>query len=189
MERKYIQKVQIFYIIGPMELNITNFDEEITSQCQKILEYTTAFEKQLSFYNPSEKEKTDRILIQLAYAIQKLRKIINPALSTGEIHGLPKDPERPDVLVVDLDRPNWDFKPWLQEKFSTVEGAYESVLENYEMDLSSLQLAPNSGLSPLQYVTERLSYQLKTIRAYSSAILEMFESGNLTVQDVKLEES
>jgi hypothetical protein len=56
----------------------------------------------------------------------------------------------------------------------------------YETDLSKLQLAPNSGMTPLQYVIDQLKYHLMTMKIYTEAILEMFELGKLTVKDVRL---
>lgn len=142
------------------------------------------------FYNPLEKEKGDRIVVKLVFSTQSIRKIVLPALSSGEIHGLPREAteaaEEPDVMIVNKEQPDWDFRPWFYEKFGSVQRGIEGLIGAYETDLSKLQLAPNSGMTPLQYIVDQLKYHLRTMKIYTEAILEMFESGKLTVKDVRL---
>jgi hypothetical protein len=175
-----------------MDLEVTTFDDEIVAHCKAILENIASFQKLLGFYNPSEKEKGDRIVVQLVYAIQSISKIILPALSTGEIQGLPREAteaaEEPDVMIVNKEQPDWDFRPWFYEKFGSVQRGIEGLIGAYETDLSKLQLAPNSGMTPLQYIVDQLKYHLRTMKIYTEAILEMFESEKLTVKDVRLRE-
>lgn len=175
-----------------MELQVKNFDQQITQQLKLILDYSAAFAKQLEFYNQADKAKTDRIFIQLSFAIQNIRQIATPALSSGQIHGLPKEmteaADEPVILVVDKEHPNWDFFPWFYEKFHTIEKAHERLLEYYEMDLSALQLAPNSGMTPIEDVVDKMKNKLGTMKPYAEVILQMFESGRLTIRDVRLEE-
>ena len=175
-----------------MDLEVTTFDDEIVAHCNNILKDIASFQKILGVYNPSEKEKGDRMVVQLVCSTQSIRKIVLPALSSGEIHGLPREAteaaEEPDVMIVNKEQPDWDFRPWFYEKFGSFQRGLEALIGAYEIDLSKLQLAPNSGMTPLQYIVDQMKYHLKTMKIYTEAILEMFESGKLTVKDVRLTE-
>lgn len=176
-----------------MELKIENFDIYLQSECHKIIKHCAEFEKQLRYYSTSEKGKSDRILILLLHAVQRIAKVIFPAIGAGEFFDLPKEAtdaaDNPEVIIVDRENPDWDFRPWFFEKFNMVKRASEELLEVYETDAQSLTLAPNSGMTPIQFLTEKMQFQLKTIRSYSEAILQMLESGRLSVRDVRIEES
>lgn len=175
-----------------MELQVENFDKQITAQCKNLVEEINEYGKLLGLYNPYERQKTDRIMIKLSYSIQCIKQIILPALSSGEIHGLPREAtssvDEPDVVIIDLKNPNWDFRPWFYEKFNNIETAYEKLLTDYEMDISTIHLAPNSGMKPVEYVVNKLKYELGVIKSYTEAILQMFDSGRLSVKDVRLTE-
>ena len=55
------------------------------------------------------------------------------------------------------------------------------------MDLTELKLAPNAGMTPAGFVVDKMKYQIQHINPYTEAILQMFDSGRLTVRDVRLE--
>ena len=175
-----------------MELKTQNFDRYIQNQCRDILEHLVSlmfYVKDLSY---QDKSQSDRLMIQLSLSIQNFCRIALPTPSSGEIIGMPREAtesaDDPDVIVVDKVRPEWDFKPWLQEKTNNVRQAYEGLLEYYEKNPREFTLAPNAGISSEQFIQERLEHEIQTIEAYAEAILSMFESGRLTVRDVRLEE-
>jgi len=62
------------------------------------------------------------------------------------------------------------------------------IRDSYEKNPRELALAPNAGISPEQFIQERLDREIQTITAYADAIRSMFESGRLTVRDVRLVE-
>lgn len=62
------------------------------------------------------------------------------------------------------------------------------MLQYYEKDPNEFKLPPNNPLSSKEFILEMLERDLKTIKAYTEAVLSMFESGRLKVRDVKLEE-
>ena len=175
-----------------MELKVKNFDEFIQLQCKDIIESVSSLEKLFKRYSPGEKQETDRLMIKLALSVQNLSKIPFPAIGSGEFFGLPKEntdaADEPDIIVVDRDNPNWDFRPWFAEKTNKIKQGFEGLLENYEIDISEVTLAPNSGEKPIDFIYDKLRFGTKTLTAYSKAILNMFESGRLSVRDVRLEE-
>ncbi len=175
-----------------MELKVKNFDKFIQLQCKDIIESVSSLEKLFKGYSPREKQETDRLMIKLALSVQNLSRIAFPAIGSGEFFGLPKENtdavDEPDIIVVDRDNPNWDFRPWFAEKTNKIKHAFEGLLENYEIDISEVTLAPNSGVKPIDFIYDKLRFETKILTAYSEAILNMFESGRLSVRDVKLEE-
>ena len=175
-----------------MELNVETFDSFIKQQCRDILEHSVSlmpFFKDLSYH---DKSKTDRLMIQLTLSVQNLCKIAFPTPASAEFFGMPKEAtdaaDDPDVIVVDKENPDWDFKPWFQEKTNNIREGYQDLLEYYEKNPRKFALAPNAGISSEQYLKERLEREIQTIEAYAEAILSMFESGRLTVKDVRLDD-
>ena len=175
-----------------MELKTQNFDRFILRQCADILGHSTSLQNLLRNSSSQEKSKADRVMVQLTLSVQNLCKIAFPTPSSAEFFGMPKEAtdaaDDPDVIVVDSERPEWDFKPWFQEKTNNIRQAFESLLEDYEKNPRELVLAPNAGISSQQYIQERLDREIQTITAYAEAIRSMFESGRLTVRDVRLVE-
>ena len=175
-----------------MELKTQNFDRFILQQCTDILRHSTSLQKLLNNSSSQEKSKADRMMVQLTLSVQNLCKIAFPTPSSAEFFGMPKEAtdaaDDPDVIMVDSERPEWDFKPWFQEKTNNIRQAFESLLEHYEKNPRELALAPNAGISPEQFIQERLDREIQTIKAYTEAIRSMFESGRLTVRDVRLVE-
>jgi len=77
-----------------------------------------------------------------------------------------------------------DYVVFYEKPFSK----FERLLENYEKDPNELKLAPNAGITPKEFLLGMLEHNLKVIKAYSGSVLSMFESGRLSVRDVRLEE-
>jgi len=175
-----------------MELKVKNFDEIIQKQCRDIIDLSTSLNKMFLKYNPFEKQETDRLMIKLALSVQNLTKIAFPAIGSGEFFGLEKvntdAADEPDVIVVDRENLQWDFKPWFAEKINTIKKAFEGLLENYEIDIAEVVLAPNSGIKPADFIADKLKFEVKVLTSYSEAILQMFDSGRLAVRDVIVEE-
>ena len=175
-----------------MELKVENFDQFIQEQCKNAQEYVSKLEPLFKVFNFYDKSKTDRLMIQLAHAVQNLCRIALPAPSSAEFFGMPKEAteaaDNPDVIVVDKDHPDWDFRPWFKGKINSIRDGFEGLLENYEKDPNELKLASNAGITSKEFLLGMLEHHLKVIRAYAGAVLSMFESGRLTVRDVRLEE-
>ena len=115
----------------------------------------------------------------MALAVQQICSIAFPA---------PEEADNPDILVVDIEHPHWDFGPWFREKVDRIKGPFDDMLQYYEKDLNEFKVAPNNPLNSKEFIMEMLEHDLKTIKAYAEAILSMFVSGRLRVRDVKLEE-
>lgn len=96
--------------------------------------------------------------------------------------------DNPDVIVVDRDHPNWDFRPWFKEKTNNIKEAFEGLLEYYEKDPNEFKLATNSEMTSKEFILDRIDFEIRVIKGYADAIRTMFESGRLTVRDVRLEE-
>ena len=173
-----------------MKLKVKNFDEYIQVQCRDIINSASSLNK--LFMRSFEKQEIDRLMIKLALSVQNLTKIPFPAIGSGEFFGLEKEntdaADEPDIIVVDRENPQWDFKPWFADKTNNIKQAYEQLLENYEIDISDIVLAPNSGIKPVDFVADKLKFEVKVLISYSEAILQMFESGRLSVRDVRLED-
>lgn len=172
-----------------MKLKANNFDELIQLQCKDIIESVSSLEKLFKRYSPGEKHKTDRPMIKLALSVQNLSKIVFPAIGAGDFFGLTKEnTDAADILIVDRDNPDQDSSPWFAEKTNNLKQAFEGLLENYEIELSEITLAPNSGMKPIDFIYDKLKFGTKTLTSYSEAILNLFESGRLSVRDVRQEE-
>ena len=115
-----------------------------------------------------------------------------PTPGSAEFFGMPRETteaaDNPDILVVDIEHPHWDFGPWFREKVERIKEPFDDMLQYYEKDPNEFKVAPNNPLSSKEFIMEMLEHDLKTIEAYAEAILFMFESGRLKVRDVKLEE-
>ncbi len=176
-----------------MELIVDNFDEFIKEQCTNIIDSASDLSTFFNRYKPWEKQITDRLMIKLALSVQNLTKIAFPSIGSGEFFGLDKAAtdaaDEPEVVVVDRENPTWDFKPWFLEKTNSIKQAFEDLLVNYEVDISKVVLAPNSGLKPIDFIVDKLKVETKLLISYSEAIIQMFDSGRLTVRDVRLDDT
>ena len=175
-----------------MELSVQTFDSFIQNECRKTREYVSSSESLFERNEFQGKAKTDRLMIQISLSVQNLCKIAFPIPASAEFFGMPKEAtdaaDDPDVIVVDKENPNRDFKPWFQEKTNNIREGYQELLEYHEKNPREFTLAPNAGISSEQFIRERLDHEIQTIEAYAGAILSMFESGRFTVRDVRLEE-
>ena len=175
-----------------MELKVQNFDQFIQEQCKNLDKYCSSLESLFKEFNFQDKSQTDRLMIQLTLTVQNLRGIAFPTPASAEFFGMPKEAteaaDNPDVIVVDRDHPNWDFRPWFKEKANNIRQAFEGLLEYYEKDPNEIKLASNTRTTPKELILDMLGHDLQTIKAYADAILPMFESGRLNIRDVRLEE-
>lgn len=176
-----------------MELKVENFDQFIQDQCKIIIDCISSLESLFKKFNFQDKTKTDRLMIKLTLAVQSLCSIAFPNPSSAEFFGMPKEAteaaDNPDVIVVDRDHPKWDFKPWFQGKVNNIKAAFEGLLEYYEKDPLELKLAPNCEMTPKEFILGGIDFKIRVIKAYADVILSMFESGRLSVRDVKIEEA
>ena len=102
-----------------MELNVTDYNEEVTEWCNNIL----ASHYNLSFlpkdYSKEKVRKNraliDRNLVRMNLSAQKIIDLVFPIPTAGQIHGLPKEAtqaaDEPDVIVVDKE--HWKSKIFL----------------------------------------------------------------------------
>ncbi len=175
-----------------MELKVQNFDRFVQDQCKSIIDTARNLESLFKSYDFAEKLKTDRQIVKMALAVQQICSIAFPTPGSAEFFGMPKEAteaaDNPDILVVDIEHPNWDFRPWFKGKINSLRDGFEGLLENYEKDPNELKLAPNAGITSKEFLLGMLEHNMKAIRAYAGAVLSMFESGRLTVRDVRLEE-
>jgi hypothetical protein len=88
------------------------------------------------------------MIIQLSFAIHNLCKIVFPTPNSGKIIGMQREAtesaDDPDIIVVDKEHTEWDFKPWLQEKTNDIRVAYESLLDRFFDIVKKHQLWWNS---------------------------------------------
>ena len=96
--------------------------------------------------------------------------------------------EKPNVIVVDRDHLDWDFKPWFKEKVNSIKQGFEGLIEYYEKDPDELKMSSDYEKTPKEFIVGMIASDIGTISAYANAILAMFDSGRLTVRHVKLEE-
>jgi len=175
-----------------MELKVQNFDRFIQEQCKHLDEYCSALESLFKRFDFQDKSQTDRLMIPLALSVQNLCKIAFPTPGSAEFFGMPKEAteaaDNPDVIVVDTEHPNWDFRPWFKQKVNNIKQAFEGLLEYYEKDPNEIKLSPNCEMTPKEFILGGIDSNLRTIKAYANAILSMFESGRLSVRDVRLED-
>ena len=175
-----------------MELKVQNFDRFVQDQCKSIIDTARNLESLFKSYDFAEKLKTDRQIVKMALAVQQICSIAFPTPGSAEFFGMPKEAteaaDNPDILVVDIEHPNWDFGPWFREKVERIKEPFDDLLQYYEKDLNEFKVAPNNPLNSKEFIIEMLERDLKTIKAYAEAVLSMFESGRLKVRDVRLEE-
>ena len=175
-----------------MQLKVDYFDQFIKDQCKNLVEYSSALELLFKEFNFDDKSKTDRLIIQITLAVQNLCGIAFPTPGSAEFFGAPKEcteaADKPDVIVVDRDHLDWNFKPWFKQKVNNIKQGFEGLIEYYEKDPDELKLSPNYEKSPKEFIVDMIVSDLGTINAFAKAILSMFESGRLTIRHVKLEE-
>ena len=162
-----------------MELKVQNFDEFIQDQCKIIIDSASNLEFLFKSYDFAEKSKTDRQIVKMTLAVQQTYSLAFPTL---------EEADNSDILVVDIEHPQWDFKPWFREKVDRIKEPFDDLLQYYEKNPTEFKVAPNNPLRSKEFILEMLEHDLKTIKAYAEAVLSMFESGRLKVRDVRLEE-
>ncbi len=173
-----------------MKLHMENFNARIITHFRKLNDAILAFTALLPGFDLSEKQQFDRLMVTIAHAILSVKQMVFPALSSGEIHGLPREMTAsamdPDVVIKDAQNPGWDFKPWFHEKLNNAEKAYWKLLRIYEADPESLKMTPGTKSTPIEHMVEEMRRELQIMHVYDKAILDMMESGRLTVSDVRL---
>ena len=162
-----------------MELKVQNFDRFVQNQCKSIIDSANILESHFKSYDFAEKSKTDRQIVKMILAVHQIYSLAFPS---------PEETDNPDIHVVDIDNPQWDFKPWFREKVDRVKEPFDDMLQYYEKDPTEFKVAPNNPLRSKEFILEMIEHDLATIKAYAEAILSMFESGRLKVRNVKLEE-
>ena len=132
-----------------MELKVQNFDRFVQDQCKSIINSASNLEPLFKFYDFAEKSKIDRQMIKMTLAVQQICSIAFPTPGSGEF---PEAADNPDILVVDIEHPYWDFKPWFREKVNMIKGAFDDLLQYYEKDPNEFKLPPNNPLSSKEFI-------------------------------------
>ena len=83
-----------------------------------------------------------------------------------------------DVLIVDKDNPNWDFKPWFVEKATIIRDSVNKLIEHLESEID-----PTEG----DIFMSLLRSYMAEIKDKANSILYMIHSGRLSIADVKLD--
>ena len=82
----------------------------------------------------------DRNLVAMAVASQNIIELVFPLPNAGEIHGLPREAtilrDEPDIIVIDREHPQWDFRPWFSEKSGALKTAINELMEILEFPSS-----------------------------------------------------
>ncbi len=175
-----------------MQLKVDYFDQFITDQCKNLIKYSSALEPLFAKYDFTDKTKIDRLIIQITFAVQNICSIAFPTPGSAEFFGMLKEcteaADTPNVIVVDREHLDWDFKPWFKEKVNSIQQAFEGLIEYYEKDPDELKMSPDYEKTPKEFIVGMITSDVGTISAYANAILAMFESGRLTIRHVKLED-
>lgn len=118
--------------------------------------------------------------------------LVYPIPNTGEIHGLPKEAtmseDDPDVIVVDKEHPQWDFKAWFGEKSGALKVAVNKLMQYLEMDYETMADFHMSVEEWEKYVGGMVRSNLRELEGKAKAILEMIEWDRLVIKDVRVEE-
>ncbi len=173
-----------------MKLHMEHLNERIITRCRKLSDAIVACTALLPGFDPSEKQQIDRLMVVMAHAVISVKQMVFPSLSSGEIHGLPREMTEssmdPDVVIKDAQNPGWDFKPWFHEKLNNAEKAYWKLLRIYEADPEVLKMTLGTKSTSIEHMVEEMRRELQIMHVYAEAILDMMESGRLTVSDVRL---
>ena len=175
-----------------MQLKVDYFDQFITDQCKNLVKYTSTLEQLFAKFDFKDKTKTDRLIVRITLAVQNICGIAFPTPGSAEFFGAPREcteaANKPNVIVVDREHLDWDFKPWFKEKVNNIKQGFEGLIEYYEKDPNELKLSPNFEKTPKEFIVDMIASDVGTISAYANAILAMFDSGRLTIRHVKLED-
>jgi len=177
-----------------MDLQVKEYNELIVDCCTIILQSHKNLESLLEEYDfhSSNRAEIDRNLISMAVASNKMLDLVHPLPTSGEIHGLPKEATtvdfQDDVLIVDKDHPKWNFVPWFKEKTIAIVEALKKLMEFLEQNPDKLNLHPKATMTPKQYINDMIGSYLREIPPYAQTILNMIESGRLSISNVRLEE-
>ena len=179
-----------------MDLQVNNYNEAVIEWCNTILKS----HYNLSFLTKKNTEDTvrenrvliDRNLIQMTLASQYLVGLVFSIPNAGEIHGLPREAtqaaDEPDVIVVDKEQPQKDFKSWYGEKSGILKDAVHRLMVYLELDYETKAASHMSKEEWEKFVGGMLRSNMREIEGKTNAILEMVESGRLVIKDVKVEE-
>jgi hypothetical protein len=172
-----------------MELDVSNYEQAIAGWCEtilgsykKLLFLTEGFTVKAVYDN---RAVIDRNLVAMAVASENIIELVFPLPNAGEIHGLPREAtilgDEPDIIVIDREHPQWDFRPWFSEKSGALKIAINELMEIFEF--------PSSLVSAESDVERKIKGEMAKIENKANTILEMIESGRLAIKDVKLDES
>ncbi|MBN1798175.1 MAG: hypothetical protein JW822_06345 [Spirochaetales bacterium] len=177
-----------------MDLQVKEYNELIVDCCKIILQSHKNLEYLLEEYDfhSSNRAEIDRNLIAMSVASNKMLELVYPLPTSGEIHGLPKEATtedfQDDVLIVDKDHPKWNFIPWFKEKTIAIVDAVRELMELLEQNPSKLNLKLKVAMTSKDYIKMRIESKLRHIPPYAQTILNMIESGRLSITNVRLEE-
>jgi len=179
-----------------VDLQVTDYNKAITEWCNTIL----ACHYNLSFltkdYNKDKVRENraliDRNLVRMHLSAQKIIDLVFPIPNAGQIHGLPKEAtmaeDEPDVIVVDREHPQWDFKAWFGEKSGALKEAVNKLMDYLEGEYDSIVVTHLSEEEWEKSIGGTIRSNMRQIEGKANALLEMIDSGRLVIKDVRVEE-
>jgi hypothetical protein len=175
-----------------MELKVEKFNDLIVKNCRIIKTAHKTLTDQLKNYkyDNSKRDQIDRNLVKLSVASQRIIDLILPIPSSGEIFGLPKEAteaaDDPDVLIVDKENTNYDFRPWFAEKTGALKSAINKLMANLETNPADIDIHPLVDITALEHLRSLQNLYMAEIHQKADVIQEMIESGRLSITDVRL---
>ena len=179
-----------------MELNVTDYNEAIIKWCNTILgcHYNLLFLTEDYSKDKVRENRAliDRNLVRMHLSAQKIIGLVFPIPNAGEIHGLPKEAtmaaDDPDVIVVDRENPNWDFRPWFGEKSGVLKEAVNKLMDYLETEYDPQVVTHLSETEWEKSVGGTIRSNMREIKGKANALLEMIETDRLVIKDVRVEE-
>ncbi len=177
-----------------MDLKVEKYDDLIIESCKTVLHAYTDLNPILEDrkHNSEERGQIDRCLVRMTVASQKIIDLILPLPSSGEIHGLPREStdaaDDPDVLIVDKENQKFDFRPWFAEKTGALKRAIDSLMANLETNPEDVKIHPMADVTAVEHLRGMQKLNMSEILRKAETILEMVESGRISITDVRLDE-
>ena len=176
-----------------MDLKIQKFNDLITESCNILIDCHEKLSTYLEEFELGSRKKAlvDRNLVMMSVSSQRIVDLVSPLPSTGEIIGLPEEAtkfgDELDVLIVDKDNPNWDFRPWFTEKSTVIRDSVNKLLDHLERDPNEMDFQPYTKSTPEEFIRSMIRSNMAEIKDKANSILYMIQSERLSITDVKLE--
>ncbi len=163
------------------EIQKKDFSKRILRDCKEIEIILKKLELQKN--NPSKDRcQVDRQLVRFHIRVNRTYRLAFPAISSGEIHGLPEHMTAgsfdPKPTVINRRKKEWDFLPWFREKTSGLQKAKDRIFENWESEKEDTRAQKESKKS-------LLSFNLLDAKQFTESLIELIGSGDLKIVEVR----